>query len=308
MDSEHRPAGHHSWPPSFLDLSTPVCKYKERHLPSAYSLPDQHRCTVLYPFETMGCNPSRPADGPQADVEQGPSSRYPLTIVRPPRYSYNEHNEACRVLRPWETRGAKSRSFTFVVHVINNSMLDRSQTLAQVRLLGHIQQLASVHRLQVLVKCLDYLSETDDDPNAADEKQLYLDMLAARSKAEIIRMWDHRPTGAIHQDLEEIATAEHRIGAVIEQIRWNRDLGDVDVKNQIEPEIVLQRSLQLLCYIGLVTEATYTKQPTNQLAVSVRPTRKSLTSQFPVNAAHVCRPDWAMTAPNTTGRLARRIA
>ncbi|OHE90229.1 hypothetical protein CORC01_14479 [Colletotrichum orchidophilum] len=186
----------------------------------------------------MGCNPSKPLNSLQTDVDQGLPAHYPLAITRPPRYSRNEHNEACRLLRPWTMRGAKSRSFTFVVHVINNSLLDRSQTLAQVRLLGHLQQLAFIHKLQVLVKCLDYLSETNDDPYAANEKQLYLDMLAARSKAATIRLWDDRPPTASTPSPEETTTAEHRISAVIDQVRRNGDLGDVDVKNQVEPELV----------------------------------------------------------------------
>ncbi|KXH46326.1 hypothetical protein CSAL01_09029 [Colletotrichum salicis] len=186
----------------------------------------------------MGCNTSRPLNSLQTDVDQGLPAHYPLAITRPPRYSYSEHNEACRLLRPWAMRGAKSRSFTFVIHVITNSLLDRSQLLAQIKLLGHVQQLAIIHKLQVIVKCLDYLSNTNDDPNAANEKQLYLDMLAARSKAETIRLWDDRPSTASPPSPEEITTAEHRISAVIDQVRRNRDLGDVDVKNQVEPELV----------------------------------------------------------------------
>ncbi|KAK0367917.1 hypothetical protein CLIM01_14724 [Colletotrichum limetticola] len=186
----------------------------------------------------MGCYPSRPLNGSQTDVDQTLSTHFPLTVTRPPRYSYNEHNEACRLLRPWAVRGAKSRSFMFVVHVINNSMLDRSQTLAQIRLLSHLQQLAYIHKLQVLVKCLDYLSDTDDDPYAADEKQLYQGMLAARSKTEMIRLWDDRPPPASSPSPEETTTAEHRISAVIDQVRHSRDVGDVDVKHQVEPEIV----------------------------------------------------------------------
>ncbi|KAK1487089.1 hypothetical protein CABS01_17175, partial [Colletotrichum abscissum] len=147
------------------------------------------------------------------DVDQTLSTHFPLTVTRPPGYSYNEHNEACRLLRPWAVRGAKSRSFMFVVHVINNSLLDRSQTLAQIRLLSHLQQLAYIHKLQVLVKCLDYLSDTDDDPYAADEKQLYQGMLAARSKTEMIRLWDDRPPAASSPSPEETTTAEHRISA-----------------------------------------------------------------------------------------------
>ncbi|KAL0930275.1 uncharacterized protein CTRU02_212502 [Colletotrichum truncatum] len=186
----------------------------------------------------MGCNPSRPSDSSQPDLSHSPFVHYPPTVIRPPRYSFNDHNEACRVLRLWEARGVKSRSFTYVVYVINNSLLDKSQTLAQARLLGHIKQLAAIHGLRVLVKCLDYLSESDDDPDAAEEKQMYLGILAATSKADIIRMWDERPASAIYQDLEDITTAEQRISTVIEKIRWNRDIGDVDVKNQIEPEVV----------------------------------------------------------------------
>ncbi|KAK1966804.1 hypothetical protein LY78DRAFT_680657 [Colletotrichum sublineola] len=186
----------------------------------------------------MGCSPSRPSDGSQPDLGHGPSVHYPVTITHPPRYSSNEHNEACRVLRLWEARGGKSRSFTYVVYVINNNLLDKSQALAQATVLGHMQQLASIHGLRVLVKCLDFLSEHDDDPEAAGEKQLYLDMLAAASKADVVRRWDERPTPAVHQDPEGGTTAEQRITAVIDKIRWNRDIGDVDVKNQIEPEVV----------------------------------------------------------------------
>ncbi|KAK2051083.1 hypothetical protein LY76DRAFT_651558, partial [Colletotrichum caudatum] len=50
--------------------------------------------------------------------------------------------------------------------------------------------------------------------------------------------WDERPTPAVHRDLEGSTTAEQRISAVIDKVRWNRDIGDVDVKNQIEPELV----------------------------------------------------------------------
>ncbi|KAH9225284.1 hypothetical protein K456DRAFT_59618, partial [Colletotrichum gloeosporioides 23] len=186
----------------------------------------------------MGCSSSRPSGSPQADVYQGSFIHYPLTSTRPPQYAYNEHNEACRVLRLWVDQGGKSRSFIFVVHVINNNMLDSSQRIAQAKLLSHMQQLASIHGLRVLVKCLDYLSEIDDDLDAAEERQLYLDMLAAVSKADVVRLWDGRPAAAADQRVEELKTAEHRISAVIEKIRWNRDLGDVDVKSQVEPELV----------------------------------------------------------------------
>ncbi|KAK1447949.1 hypothetical protein CTAM01_17361, partial [Colletotrichum tamarilloi] len=190
----------------------------------------------------MGCNPSRPLNGSQTDVDQNLSTHFPLTVTRPPGYSYNEHNEACRLLRPWAVRGAKSRSFMFVVHVINNSLLDRSQALAQIRLLSHLQQLAYIHKLQVLVKCLDYLSDTDNDPSAADEKRLYQGMLAARSKTEMIRLWDDRPPPASSPSPEETTTAEHRISAVIDHVRHSRDVGDVDIKHQVEPEIVVALS------------------------------------------------------------------
>ncbi|WQF76877.1 hypothetical protein CDEST_01891 [Colletotrichum destructivum] len=186
----------------------------------------------------MGCNPSRPSDSSQLDLGHGPSIHYPLNMTHPPRYSFNEHNEACRVLRLWEARGGKSRSFTYVVYVINNNLLDKSQALAQARVLGHMQQLASIHGLGVLVKCLDYLSDNDDDPDVAEEKELYLDMLAATSKADVIRRWDERPAPAAHQGFEETTTAEQRISAVIDKVRWNRDIGDVDFKIQIEPEVV----------------------------------------------------------------------
>ncbi|KAJ0360099.1 hypothetical protein COL26b_014186 [Colletotrichum chrysophilum] len=117
-------------------------------------------------------------------------------------------------------------------------MLDSSQRIAQAKLLSHMQQLASIHGLRVLVKCLDYLSEIDDDLDAAEERQLYLDILAAVSKADVLRLWDGRPAAAADQRVEELKTAEQRISAVIEKIRWNRDLGDVDVKSQVEPELV----------------------------------------------------------------------
>ncbi|KAK2728911.1 hypothetical protein CKAH01_10739 [Colletotrichum kahawae] len=186
----------------------------------------------------MGCTSSRQSGSSQTDVDQGPFIHYPLTTFRPPRYAYNEHNEACRVLRLWDDQGGKSRNFTFVVHVINNNILDSSQRLAQAKLLSHMQQLASVHGLRILVKCLDYLSEIEEDLDAAEERQLYLDMLAAVSKSDIVRLWDGRPTVADEQRVEELKTAENRVNAVIEKIRWNRDLGDVDAKNQVEPEIV----------------------------------------------------------------------
>ncbi|KAE9571006.1 hypothetical protein CGMCC3_g12953 [Colletotrichum fructicola] len=117
-------------------------------------------------------------------------------------------------------------------------MLDRVQRHAQARLLSHMQQLATIHGLRVLVKCLDYLSAASDDADAEEEKKLYLNMLAARSKAEIIHLWDSRPAAGVHQYIEEPRTAEHRISSVIDSVRWHRDLGDADVHNQVEPEIV----------------------------------------------------------------------
>ncbi|KAK1460487.1 hypothetical protein CTAM01_17127 [Colletotrichum tamarilloi] len=43
---------------------------------------------------------------------------------------------------------------------------------------------------------------------------------------------------ASHLGLEEITTVEYQIGTTIDQTRRNGDLGDVDVKGLVDPEII----------------------------------------------------------------------
>ncbi|KAL0929592.1 uncharacterized protein CTRU02_215491 [Colletotrichum truncatum] len=154
-------------------------------------------------------------------------------------YPFNEHNESCRVLRPWQIHGEKSRNFRYVIYTINNNLLTKQQSIAQEVTLKHILQLASIHGLNVLVKCLDYSSDADHDPEAAKEQQLYMDMLAADFASDLVSMWDcRRPHPTSSRGTARILTSEERIDAAINKIRHSREIGDSDAKSQVEPELV----------------------------------------------------------------------
>jgi len=160
-----------------------------------------------------------------------------------------EHNMSCRILKPWELEGEKSRGYRYIVYVNNNNLLNKRQQKAQDLILEIIQQYAEIQGLTVWVKCLDYLSEEEPDADAEREKQFCKDMLATDSKSELIRMWDQRSNDILplpsargdeqsQQRRKTLKASEQEIHDVIERIRKSQGLDDVDAKSQIEPELV----------------------------------------------------------------------
>ena len=156
---------------------------------------------------------------------------------------------SCRVLRPWERDGGKSRGYRYIVYVNNNNLLDKRQQKAQDLILEIMQQYAAIQGLTVWVKCLDYLSKEESDTVAEREKQFCKDMLATDSKSELIRMWNQRPNDVLplhsasgdeqsQQPRKTLKSSEQEIHDVIERIRNSKGLDDADAKSQIEPELV----------------------------------------------------------------------
>ncbi|KAF2259803.1 hypothetical protein CC78DRAFT_548039 [Lojkania enalia] len=187
---------------------------------------------------------SRPISG------QGfPSSKssYIPSHIPPPTYPM-DHNMSCRVLRPWELDGEKSRGYRYIVYVNDNNLLNKRQQNAQDLILEIIQQYAAIQGLTVWVKCLDYLSEEESDADAEREKRFCKDVLATDSKSELIRMWDQRlydvlplPSARDEQSQQRrktLESSEREIQDVIERIRNSKGLDDADAKSQIEPELV----------------------------------------------------------------------
>jgi hypothetical protein len=96
-------------------------------------------------------------------------TRHIPSQIQPPAYSI-EHNASCKALALWKSEGANSRNYRYVIYVNNNNLLDEYQQQAQDLLLEHIQLCATIHKLNVWVKCLDYLSGEDSDTDAEREK------------------------------------------------------------------------------------------------------------------------------------------
>ncbi|KAK7422001.1 hypothetical protein QQZ08_009722 [Neonectria magnoliae] len=194
----------------------------------------------------MGCQESKPSPNDSIEPIQHHGISHPYTpqTMKPPPFA-PIHNEACRVLGPWEEDWEKSRNYRYVIYYIDNALLPSNKRKAQDRVLEHICQLADVHQLNVWVKCLDYTSKLGQDPEAEDAKHLYKSMLAATSRFDLLQLWDARPdhmrtwtAPVVKSRKVEIKAAKDEISTVIKTLRNATELDDLDAKSQIEPAIV----------------------------------------------------------------------
>jgi len=105
-----------------------------------------------------------------------------------------------------------------------------------------MQQCAVIYRLTVVVKCVDYILE--EMLNAEGEVELYKDMLAAATKAELIWRWDRRPSNLwplqerSAERKEKLKSSQIEIENGINRMRQNTDLNDGDAKSHIEHALV----------------------------------------------------------------------